>query len=425
MVDEWAGRRIPAYRRAGGARKRADVGLQFAFVSLGAGRLVAPKRANYGDGTVCGLCCREKVEPPRDEDVRGEDLEIGDDIALRRVITVRPRLFGDEPPRECEALVDELDTDRSFDDAGCRRLVWGDRSSTDERQDCGEHRGVGEPVVDSAAQVSRLNVIKRRPRGITGSHGVVHRRTVARAGAKTFGNPLSPERRAMIRVDDDAAHGVRTVTLNRPERRNALTTGMLDDLAVAVETDLPVVLLRGAGSAFSAGADLEEVASLADGGDPEAFAEHGQRTMHAVAEAPATVVAGVDGAARGGGVELALAADLRVATPDASFGEPGVSFGLFGTWGGTHRLPRIVGPSAAADLSLTGRAIDATDAKQIGLVSRIVEDPAAVAAETAANDPHALAVVRDCLRDNRSIVARERAECEAFAALIDRHGDNL
>jgi enoyl-CoA hydratase/carnithine racemase len=229
----------------------------------------------------------------------------------------------------------------------------------------------------------------------------------------------------MIRVDDDAARGVRTVTLDRPERRNALTTEMLDDLVAAVETDLPVVLLHGAGSAFSAGADLDEVAGLADGGDPEAFAEHGQATMRAVEEAPAVVIAGVDGPARGGGVELALAADIRVATPAASFGEPGVSFGLFGTWGGTHRLPRVVGPSAAADIGLTGRAVDAEEAKAVGLVSRVVDDPAAVAAETAANDPHALAVVRDCLRDDRSIEARERAEREAFARLVDRHGDDL
>jgi enoyl-CoA hydratase/carnithine racemase len=230
----------------------------------------------------------------------------------------------------------------------------------------------------------------------------------------------------MIRVDDDAARGVRTVTLDRPERRNALTTAMLDDLVDAVETDLPVVHLRGAGTAFSAGADLDEVASLADpGGDPEAFAAQGQETMRAVATAPTVVVAGVDGPARGGGVELALAADVRVATPDASFGEPGVSFGLFGTWGGTHRLPRVVGPSAAADIGLTGRAVDAEEARVIGLVSRVVDDPAAVAAEIAANDPHALAVVRDCLRDDRQVAERERAERAAFARLIDRHGDSL
>ena len=222
----------------------------------------------------------------------------------------------------------------------------------------------------------------------------------------------------MIGVDDDRDRGVRTVTLDRPGRRNALTSAALADLATAVETDLPVVSLRGAGSAFCAGADLDEVESL-DGESAAAFAERGQRTMRAVAESTAAVVAGVDGAARGGGVELALAADVRVATPDATFAEPGVAAGLFGTWGGTHRLPRVVGPSAAADLSLTGQTVDAGAALRMGLVSRLVDDPADVADEIAANDHETVRVLVERLRDDASVAERERAEREAFARLRD------
>jgi enoyl-CoA hydratase len=222
----------------------------------------------------------------------------------------------------------------------------------------------------------------------------------------------------MIGVDDDRDRGVRTVTLDRPGRRNALTSAALADLATAVETDLPVVSLRGAGSAFCAGADLDEVESL-DGESAAAFAERGQRTMRVVAESTAAVVAGVDGAARGGGVELALAADVRVATPDATFAEPGVAAGLFGTWGGTHRLPRVVGPSAAADLSLTGRTVDAGAALRMGLVSRLVDDPADVADEIAANDDETVRVLVERLRDDASVAERERAEREAFARLRD------
>jgi enoyl-CoA hydratase/carnithine racemase len=229
----------------------------------------------------------------------------------------------------------------------------------------------------------------------------------------------------MIRVDDDPETGVRTVTLDRPERRNALDPAALADLADAVETDLPVVHLRGAGSAFSAGADLAAVRALASEDEAVAFAERGQTTMRAVASSPAAVVAGVDGAARGGGVELALAADLRVATPDATFGEPGVSFGLFGTWGGTHRLPRVVGPSAAADLGLSGRTVDAEEALRVGLVSRVVDDPAAVAREVAANEPDAVRVVAERLRDRGPTADRERAEREAFARLVAAHVDDL
>ncbi len=222
----------------------------------------------------------------------------------------------------------------------------------------------------------------------------------------------------MIRVDDDPGRGVRTVTLDRPECRNALTSAALPDLAAAVETELPVVCLRGAGSAFCAGADLDEVSAL-DGASAAAFAERGQRTMRAVAESPAAVVAAVDGPARGGGVELALAADVRVATPDATFAEPGVAARLFGAWGGTHRLPRVVGPGAAADLSLTGRTVDAGTALQMGLVSRVVDDPTAVADEIAANDHETVGVLVERLRDDAPVAERERAEREAFARLRD------
>lgn len=280
----------------------------------------------------------------------------------------------------------------------------------------------------------------------------------------------------MIRVDDDG--DVRTVTLDRPERRNALTPAGLDDLERAVtgrdvvgdadsdtdadlgadldaDLDAAVVLLRGAGSAFCAGADLDAVADLADAaadGDTEpaaAFARHGQRVARAIESADAVVVAGVDGAARGGGVELALACDLRVATPDASFAEPGVTFGLFGAWGGTHRLPRVVGPTDAMDIALTGRGIDADAALRMGLVSRVVDDPRTVAEELVATDGTALQTLTGLMRattnrhiadaaaataagdaaaaaDSRGFVReRERAEAAAFADLVATHADAL
>ncbi len=222
----------------------------------------------------------------------------------------------------------------------------------------------------------------------------------------------------MIRFADD--DGVRVVTLDRPERRNALTREGLDDLAAAVESaDAPVVYLRGAGEAFCAGADLDDVRAL-DADDAEAYAERGQATTNAIESADAVVVAGVDGAARGGGVELALACDVRVATPEATFAEPGVSMGIFGSWGGTRRLPAVVGDGNALDLSLSGRVVDADEALRMGLVSRVVDDPRAVAAEIAANDPGALARLKRLLRDRADHGAQERREADAFAALVDR-----
>lgn len=228
----------------------------------------------------------------------------------------------------------------------------------------------------------------------------------------------------MIRVTDDGR--VRVVTLDRPAARNALTPDALDDLEAAVTgAPGPVVLLRGAGDAFCAGADLGVVAAVAADGDPAAFAERGQRVATSIAEAEAVVVAGVDGAARGGGVELALACDLRVATPDATFAEPGVAFGLFGAWGGTIRLPDAVGTSDAMDLSLSGRTVDADEALQMGLVSRVVPDPREVADEIADNDPSALRLLAARLRDRAPVGEREAAEVAAFEALVAEHADAL
>ena len=230
----------------------------------------------------------------------------------------------------------------------------------------------------------------------------------------------------MIDIDDQGA--IRVVTLDRPERRNALTPAGLEALETAVaDPPVPVVYLHGAGEAFSAGADLESVAALADDADAdvEAFVRRGQRTADAIETSPAVVVAGIDGAARGGGVELAAACDLRIATPGATFAEPGVTFGLFGAWGGTVRLPELVGLGDALDLSLSGRVVDSEEARRIGLVSRIVEEPRAVAEGIAENDPAALEEVKACLRDRGSKAEREDGEVAAFETLVETHAETL
>ena len=257
----------------------------------------------------------------------------------------------------------------------------------------------------------------------------------------------------MIQVDDDG--DVRVVTLDRPARRNALTPEGLDQLQRAVVTaPTPVVHLHGAGDAFCAGADLEVVGEVAEaaeaaevtgdtggtedagvaadaaGGGPatdqaddgnndvERFVRRGQRVASAIEDADAIVVAGVDGPARGGGVELALACDVRVATPQATFAEPGVTFGLFGAWGGTVRLPEVVGLGDALDLSLSGRVVDAEEALRMGLVSRIVDDPRTVADELADNDELALRLVKERVRDRSPKEAQEDAEVAAFEELL-------
>ncbi|MFQ3320248.1 MAG: enoyl-CoA hydratase [Natronomonas sp.] len=228
----------------------------------------------------------------------------------------------------------------------------------------------------------------------------------------------------MIHVEDDGE--VRVVTLDRPKRRNALTPELLDALETAVvDAPTPVVYLRGEGEAFCAGADLSVVAKVAESGDVKRFVRRGQRVADSIETTDSVVVAGIDGAARGGGVELALACDIRLATEAATFGEPGVTFGLFGAWGGTVRLPEIVGLGNALDFSLSGRVIDADEARRIGLVSRVVDDPHDVAKGLTKNDKQALGVLKERVRDRGAKADQEDAEVAAFERLVAAHAEEL
>ncbi|WP_330630291.1 enoyl-CoA hydratase/isomerase family protein [Halocatena halophila] len=236
----------------------------------------------------------------------------------------------------------------------------------------------------------------------------------------------------MIQTDDDGP--VRTVTLRREDKRNALTPSALESLAGAITASPPpVVRLRGAGEAFSAGADFETIQTLASAaarGDTDPayrFARAGQQLCAAIERSDTIVVGTVDGPARGGGMELALACDLRVGTPRATFGEPGVRFGLFGAWGGTQRLIELVGQTQAFDLALSGRTIGAETARSIGLLSRVTDDPAAVVAEIGAHDPTTLEHIHSLLAGSRpSDRSRQHErEANAFASLVAQHASSL
>ncbi|WP_254272946.1 enoyl-CoA hydratase/isomerase family protein [Haloarcula marina] len=221
----------------------------------------------------------------------------------------------------------------------------------------------------------------------------------------------------MVRTTADG--DVRVVTLDRPERRNALDREALRELAATVDAAAePVIYLRGEGEAFCAGADLTVVEAL-DGESAREFAALGQRVATTLESYDGAVVAGIDGAARGGGVELALACDLRVATPEATFAETGVKLGLFGAWGGTRRLPRVVGEGDAMDLALSGRTVDAEAALRMGLVSRLVDDPRSVADELAAVDHRALRSLKRRMRDETDQRTGDERERAAFASLVE------
>ncbi|SDK47016.1 enoyl-CoA hydratase/isomerase family protein [Natronorubrum texcoconense] len=231
----------------------------------------------------------------------------------------------------------------------------------------------------------------------------------------------------MIDQEVDTDRSVRTVAFDRPDARNALTVTGLEALERAInDADETVIYLTGNGPAFCAGADLSAVGDL-DGDRERAveFARLGQRVARAIEDSPAVVVAGIDGPARGGGLELALACDVRVGTPDSTYGEPGVTFGLFGAWGGTARLPRVVGEGDALEFALSGRTVDADEARRMGLISRIEDDPRTVAETIAENADDALAVLKRRLRDDRERATQERLEAQAFGTLVESHADDI
>lgn len=176
----------------------------------------------------------------------------------------------------------------------------------------------------------------------------------------------------------DVAGGVATLTLNRPDARNAINADMRRELTAAVEVaDDPavrVLVVRGAGpKAFCAGADIKEFVppgSLVDAREERV----GWRWVDALAACRTPTVAAIHGFCLGGGLELALACDIRVATPDAVFGLPEVRRAIIPGAGGTQRLPRVVGLGPALRMILTGEHVDAAEAHRIGLVSEIAPD---------------------------------------------------
>jgi enoyl-CoA hydratase len=175
----------------------------------------------------------------------------------------------------------------------------------------------------------------------------------------------------------DLADGIARITINRPEKLNALNATVIAELDDAVgrierESAVRAVLLTGAGAkAFVAGADIGEIGSQGPM-DGQARARSGQLMMRRLERCGKPVVAAVNGFALGGGCELAMACHLRVASETARFGQPEVKLGIGPGYGGTVRLPRLVGRGRALELLLTGAMIDAQEAWRIGLVNRVV-----------------------------------------------------
>ncbi|MGI0071604.1 MAG: enoyl-CoA hydratase-related protein [Thermoplasmata archaeon] len=206
------------------------------------------------------------------------------------------------------------------------------------------------------------------------------------------------------------ADGVEVLVLRHPPV-NALSTGLLATLdqrvgELASESKVRAVVLTGDGQYFSAGADVKEMATLDLSSAPE-VARRGLAVYGHLAGLPVPVIAAVNGLALGGGLELALACDLRIAGESAKFGAPEVTLGLIPAYGGTQRLPRLVGAAKAKELIFTGAMIPAAEALRIGLVNKTV--PAGQELRAARDLAHTIAQ-----RSPKAVRAAKRAIVEGL-----------
>jgi len=208
------------------------------------------------------------------------------------------------------------------------------------------------------------------------------------------------------------------LTVNRPKALNALNQLTLQEISAAVEdarvdTAIRGLILTGAGEkAFVAGADIKEIAALS-GLQATTFARYGQSVFDRIENLGKPVIAAVNGFALGGGCELAMACTFRIAATSARFGLPEVKLGIMPGFGGTQRLPRLIGKGRALQVMLTAEPIDAQEAHRIGLVNEVVEPPRLIARaeeilqKIAANGPLAVGLCMEAVNRGLEISQAE------------------
>ncbi len=230
-------------------------------------------------------------------------------------------------------------------------------------------------------------------------------------------------------IDDDIA----TLTIDRPESLNALTVETLEAmeaaLAEAADAGVRALVLTGAGDrAFVAGADISHMVELTTP-EAQAYAELGHRVADTIETFPAPVIAAIDGYAFGGGSELALAADLRVASEDAVIGQTEIDIGIIPGWGGTQRLSRLVDDGTARRMVFLGERLDAHAAEEVGLVGEVVSPDEfddridELAGELAAKPAFAMRAAKEALNaaHEGSAAAGLALERRAWSGLFGTH----
>ena len=235
-------------------------------------------------------------------------------------------------------------------------------------------------------------------------------------------------------------HPVAVINLNRPPQMNALNSQMLSELdlvldTIAGEESIRAVIITGGDKAFAAGADIKEIINIVRPAEALAFSIRAQSVITKIERLDKPVIAAVAGLAFGGGCEMALACDIRVAAENASFALPEIKLGLLPGGGGTQRLPRLVGAGKAKEMMFSGEPVDAQEAYRIGLVNKVVttsslmEESKKMASVFCERPGYALMTIKHLVNTGMSIEINEALAIEArsFALLFstDDHQEGL
>ena len=226
--------------------------------------------------------------------------------------------------------------------------------------------------------------------------------------------------------------GIATITFNRPKALNALNGALLVEFSsaldsVAADENIRVLVLTGAGEkSFVAGADLSELATF-NSLSAKVFSQKGHAIIVKLQQLPIAVIAAVNGFALGGGTEIAIACDFIYASQNAKFGQPEINLGLIPGFGGTQRLPRLVGANMAKELIFTGKMISAAEAEKIGLVNRLLppdqlmEEVMKTAREIASKGRVSLRAAKQAINHglNTDLATGIHIEVDAFSLCYD------
>ncbi|MGI6343461.1 MAG: enoyl-CoA hydratase-related protein [Bacillota bacterium] len=232
---------------------------------------------------------------------------------------------------------------------------------------------------------------------------------------------------------ETSAEGIGILTIDRPEALNALNQAVLDELdarleEIAANRAIKVLIVTGSGRAFISGADIAAMRDMTPTAAEE-FSRFGQRVFDKLASLPQPTIAAINGYALGGGLELALACDLRLASEKARLGQPEIGLGIIPGFGGTQRLPRLIGMAAANELLFTGEMINAARAAELGLVSRVtateelMASAQELAGKIAAKSGATLRLLKAVLRRSEQRLLDEGLvdEANSFAACYETH----